>query len=337
MKEKTRDIAVGITVILALAILGGLILVFTGLPWYFQRGYLVKIAATSTHDVHPGDAVHLAGMRVGRITDVGFTDPSRPYGGVTITARINEEISLPGNVVAEFYTKGLVGSAWTELKPSGKDLVDPETGRVIEVFPTDGSVTMPSKHIGESMIPPELTDAMGSLTDLAANINELISPQPPTTTRPDDEEPGRGPASVQGTIAKLNRTLDAMSAVLGDAANQENLKVSLANLAKATGAATETMNELKRFASQAAATAEDFSGLADKVIRGAEEVSGLMATVNRVATKMEAGEGTAGKLLGDPELYNSFLEATEQMGLLMAELRQLVEVWRAKGVEIKLK
>jgi len=338
MKERTRDIAVGLTVLVALAILGGLIMLFTGLPWYFQSGYLVKIASDGTHDVHPGDAVHLAGMRIGRITDVSFTDPAQPYRGVTITARIDKEIALPGNVVAEFYTKGLVGAAWTELTPTGPDLIDPDTGKVLEVFPTDGSVMMPSRHIGESMLPRELIDAMGSLTDLAENINKLISPQPAPQTQPGTagaQAPEQ--ASLQATVVKLNRALDAMSAVLGDAENQANLRISLANLAKATAAATETMNELKEFASRAAATAEDFSGLADKLIHSAEEVSRLMATVNRVATKIESGEGTAGKLLSDPELYNSFLAATEQMGLLMTELRQLVETWQSQGVEIKVK
>jgi len=352
MTEKARNMAVGLTVIVALMLFGGMILLFTGLPWFLQGGYEVKIAAPSTHDAHTGDGIHLSGMRIGRVTDIVFTDPSRPYDGVTITARIDSEIELPGNVQAFFFTRGLVGSAYIELKAEGPPRLDPATGQPLESFPTDGSLTMSSVHVGSGMVPAELTDAMKSLTNLADNINQLIAPslpgRPEAAGEPQPASAPRQPPGLKGTIEKLNLALDAMTAVLGDAENQRNLKTSLANLAAATAAARETMVELKNFAVQARGTAEDFSKLAarsqqrvddltGKIIDTAEKVSQLMATANRVATRIEAGEGTAGMLLSDPQLYQSFLEATRQMNNLLSEFRQLVEAWKRGGVEIKLK
>ena len=340
MKESTRNIAVGLTVLVALVLLAGLILLFTGLPWFLQGGYAITIAADTTYDAHPGDGVHLLGMQIGRVTDVRFTDPAHPYKGITISARIDEGVKLPGNVTAEFFTKGLVGAAYIELKATGPVRIDPSTGRALEFFPTDGSMVMTSRQIGTGVLPQELLDAMKSLTDLAQNINKLLASPPAQaggelTTGP--SAASTQPVGLQGTVEKLNRTLDAISAVLGDAENQANLKVSLANLARATEAATETMNELKKFASQAGATAEDFSKLAAKAVQSAEEVSRLMEAANRIATKMEQGEGTAGMLLSDPQLYNSFLQATRQMNDFLAELQTLVELWKKEGVKINVK
>jgi len=356
MKERTRNISVGLTVIVALMILGSLILIFTGLPWFLQRGYEIKIAADKTYDAHPGDGIHLVGMQIGKVIDIGFTDPEHPYRGVIVTAKIDEDIRLPGNVRAEFYTRGLVGAAYIELKPHGGARTDPATGATLEVFPTDGSIVMDSKHFGESMIPRELVDAVKGLTDLAENINNLISPVPsgapeaapaqPTPTRPETRPVE--PAGLRETIAKLNRVLDAMWVVLGDEENQRNMKTSLANLTKATAAATDTMDQLKSFAEQARSTAKDFSQLAEtsqvrvdelarKVTESADRVSQLMATANRLAMRIEGGEGTAGRLLNDPELYKNLLDATEEMGKLMGEFRLLVEAWRERGVDIRVK
>jgi len=358
MKEYVRNLAVGMTVIVALALLGGMILLFTGLPEFFQRGYEVYISADSTYDAHEGDPVHLSGMVVGRITDISFADPTEPYQGVTFTAKIEHDVDLPGNVRAYFFTKGFVGAAYLELKATGPQRIDPATGRELKHFPRDGSIIMDSVHVGSSMVPPELTDALKGLSRLADNLNALIAPEPR-----DEAATGRapGPATrtaaqvgLRGTLAKLDRTLDALSSVMGDLENQRNIKTSLANLAVATSAATDAMNSLSEFADEARATAvqarttvksftqlaetsrKRIDDLAEKIIADAEAISKVMATINRAATKIDSGDGTAGKLINDPRLYNSLLDATRQMEQLLAEFRELVEAWKTGGIKVKL-
>ena len=341
MKENTRNMAVGITVLVALGLLAGMVLLFTGVPWFLQGGYVVMIASDKTHDIHPGDAIHLAGMKIGKVTDIAFTDPDRPHMGITITARIDSETRLPGNARAEFYTKGLSGSAYIELKPFGPDKLNQTTGEPMQFFPTDGSAVMDSKHFGESLVPEEMLEAMRGLTDLARKIDRLMGAEPALSeAQPAGTVPASSAATVgglQSTVAKLNLALDAIVTVVGDAENQANLKSSLANVAQATEAATDAASELKKFASQAGATARDYSDLAGKVTTSAEQVSQLMATINRLATKVEEGEGTAGRLLSDPQLYDNLLEATSQMGKMLEEFRQLIELWKEHGVEIKVK
>lgn len=356
MREYVRNLAVGTTVIAALGLLGGMILLFTGLPEMFHRGYEIHISSYTTHDTHEGDTVHLSGMRIGRLTDIRFADPDRPAEGVTLVARIDPDVRLPGNCKAYFFAKGVVGGAYIGLKADGPPRYD-EEGNLLEFFPTDGSVIMEGEFVGSGLIPPELTDAMKSLSDLAKNLDTLIAPEPapPATGEVVAGTQPTTPGGIRGTLGKLNRALDALSTVLGDVENQRNIKTSLANLAQATAAATEAMVALKAFAdaarqtaTAATTTAEDFSKLADrsqqriddiadKLIVAAENVSELMATINRSAGKIESGEGTAGKLLNDPELYNSLLSATKQLNQLMGELRQIVEIWKEGGIEIKLK
>ena len=339
MKERTRNISVGLTVLVALCCLGGMILLFAGLPWLAQPGYVVYIRANTTYDTHVNDAIHMSGMRIGRVSNIEFADPDNPGEGVVFTVRIHKNYNLPGNTRAYFYTRGLVGAAYVELKSVGDRLIHLETGQPIEFYPRDASVVMPSVHVGGGAIPKELADAIKGLSKLADNISELIAP-----SAPEDGEPATAPAGLKGTLWKLDKALEGLAIVLGDQENQANLKTSLANMSEATAAATKAMKSLADFAEKAGKTAAiaeetagDFSQLARKLMKDAENVSKLMSTINRMATKVEAGEGTAGKLLSDPELYNSMLDATDQLAALLVELRQLIEKWRAEGVDLKLK
>ena len=132
MNENVRNITVGITVLIALALLAGMIVLFTGLPEIFQGGYLIQIHFENTGGAHTGDLVYLLGIDVGRITEIAYVDSNDPNRGVKFVARIKRGVKLPGNVQAYIFTKSLVGGgAYVELKTDGKPRIDPRTGQVM--------------------------------------------------------------------------------------------------------------------------------------------------------------------------------------------------------------
>jgi phospholipid/cholesterol/gamma-HCH transport system substrate-binding protein len=310
MKEQARNLAVGITVIVALCMLGGMILIFAGLPEILQRGYQINVHADATYDLHEGDAVHLAGMAVGRVTRIDFADPQDPARGILITLRINHGVHVPSNAKAMIYTKGFMGGAFLELKGEGPMMTDPATGKEIPFLPIEPAPTIAAVQKGNELIPPELTKLAGTLGDVLA---------PPPSTATPTTWPSTQTAATSGfyaTMERINRTLDATYMVLGDPANQANLKKSLANLSKLTDNANQ---------------------LAQKLMDTSEKMSSLLTTLNNVARKLEAGEGTAGKFLNDPKLYNSLVNATSEVTALTVEMRVLVEDWKKSGVPIKLK
>jgi phospholipid/cholesterol/gamma-HCH transport system substrate-binding protein len=371
MKEHTRNLAVGLTVIGALIMLGVMILLFAGLPEVFQRGRVIRMNFPATADAHTGDWVHLAGMRVGKVTDITFADED-PRKGVQFVARIDEGVKVPADVRPWIYTRGFVGGAYLELVPGGPDRFDPRTGRKLEFLPEDWDEPLEGKLKGTGLIPNEMLVAVRGLGKLVENLNDLISP-PATApaTAAAGSQPSSRPAggALRGALAKLSRALDALETILGDAENQANIKKSMANLALATTKASEAMDALKGFAAEASKTAvevrktiadaretmteasktarkfSDLAGNADarvqelsaKLIDDAEKLSAVLATINRVATKLESGEGTAGQFVNDPKLYNSLLEASEQLAGMMKELRKLVEHVKKHGLPLKVK
>ena len=366
MKDYTRNLAIGLTVVVALAMLGGMIVIFTVTPGSFGGGYPIAMQAETTHDVHVGDPIHMAGMRIGQITDVRFADPSNPGKGVWITGRIDGQIRLPGNTAVHVFTKGFSGQSYVSLVTDGPDRTDPATGKTIEFWPTDASIPLPVIHKGAAMIPEEAREALASLSEsfaafdeiraLAHSLNEAIAPPTTAPTSQGATRPGAvAPAGLKGAIENLNRTLTGLSAIVGDPRNQSNIKVSLSNLAKATAQATDAMDALKDFAVEARGAAAQvtqtvksvtdtaniagkrFDAAAGKLINSADRLSALLTTLNKAAGKIESGEGSAGKFINDPKLYNNLIEVSDQMTQLLKEFRQLVKKWKASGLEIKLK
>ncbi len=350
MKEHVRNVVIGLTVIGALVLMGAMIVIFAGLPQMFQRGYRVRILLDSTHDAHEGDPVHLRGMRVGRVTRVEFTEGD-PRKGVTITARINPEVNLPGNTQGYVYTKGFAGGAYIELKPEGDPRIDEKTGAPIEYLPRDGSVVLEGSHFGTELLPRDLKEdlqaalrdfaemkevsqsALREFASLAKNLNELLggTEHPPSPrTRPAAAQPTR----IRATLSRLDEALEAIASVLGDAENQVNIKTSLKNLTDATGKTARAMDSFNRLTTDTNKTIKE---VARNLITTTERISAAMATINETAEKLESGQGTAGKLLNDPKLYNNLVDMTQQMERLLKELRQAVKTWKAHGVPIKLK
>ncbi|MCD6365594.1 MAG: MCE family protein [Planctomycetes bacterium] len=345
MNERTRNIAVGLMVLVALVLLAALIVIFTGLPEILHRGYRIAILFDETQEVEKGDSVRLAGVRVGSIHSIEFTGGDARKG-VTITAMIHRGVRLPGNVQAYIHSRGLVGSGYIELKADGPPRINPDTGQPVPFLPTGGVFQISgSKKLQGEMIPKEISDAVLDMRDgfkdlsiLAANLNRLVAP-------PSDD---KHLSSLGQTLAKLTRTLDDLHAVIGDRENQANVRSALAGFAESASSASDAMTEMKGFASEAkeavrrmsetsADIAEDFDALAKTLIDNAEKVSALTGAMSRAATKIESGKGTAGRLLNDDKLYTNLVEAADQLQKLITEMRLLAKTWQADGVRIKVK
>ena len=342
MSERRRNIAVGITVIVALALLGSLILIFAGLPSMFTGGYEVRILLDASYDLASGDPVYMSGIRVGTITEVGFADPAQPGGGVMVIAKIDDEIRLPGNLKPVVYTRGFTGKGYLQLNTEGPYPVDAE-GRLVQFIAKGSKTPIQGEGRGSGLIPDDFRQAIKNVADLAQNLNRLVSP--PTTA----SAPGTGPAtasapaevSLTGTITRLNRALDSITEVTGDPQNQENIRTMLANLSTASAQAAEAMTSLKAFAEQARTTTASTSGHIDQLmgqlITDAQGLSTMLATINKAAIKLDQGQGTAGKLLNDPQLYNNLTEATGQLNRLVAQMQLLIESWQKEGIELKMR
>ena len=348
MTEHAKNMMVGLTMIGAMLLLGWMIILFTGLPNLLKSGYEVHVRMGARSELNVGDKIHLEGMKVASVSGIAFSDPKDPYKGITVTALVDPEITLPSNTVL-WVTKRTLGRPWLEFFSEG----DLPHGKPKTLSKSEPDTI--SGHVKEaSLLPDELAPALKGLAELSANLNKLLSPQDepgattgPATTAPKSGGVGSKKKGLAGTLENLNTTLAGLAEVFGDVENKNNLKATLVNLAAASEKADKAMDAMKEFADETrksfveAAGSADAVGkrvdkLAQKLIEDAEKISTVLSTINRIALKVEKGEGTAGKMLNDAKLYNNLQEAARQTQILLKEFSELVKTWKESGVKIKM-
>lgn len=365
MKERTRNLIVGLTVLIGLVLLGSMIVIFRELPAFLRLGYYdVTVRFDHAGGVTPGADVLMAGKRVGRVTGVDFASQSDPRQGILFTIIIDLDVNVPGDVNV-YIDRPFVGGTSIDLRsdglPPGAGRTDPATGEKLAWIPKDRVVTIEGGKRPEGgpaqLIPPDLIadarGAMSSINRLAETLHEFFAPPPAARTRP-AQPPATGPAqpvqprNIHQTLAKLDKVLDDIDTVLGDEENQANLKAAFAKFRTAAVTTEEAMQQLKTLAADASKAIGDlstsasqtsgrFRDVAASLIAQADRLGNVLTTIQRAATKVDSGEGTAGKLLNDPALYNSLVDAAAGMKGALAELRKLIRDWHENGAKIRLK
>lgn len=333
MNDTRRNLAVGLTVLGALLTLAVLIVLFAGLPQWFRTGNTLVVHLEENPDLIAGDPIYLRGKRIGVIKAVDFTEED-PRKGIAVTATIDSDVRLPTNIQARISAKGFVGKGSLSLMPQGPLKSDPR-GNPIPFYPPGETIVLTGQpEPGGSMFPKELTDALMNFGTLAENLNDLIAPTAETQPASQPSEP---PPGLKGTVVRLNRTLDALHAVVGSAENQQNLRQTLAHLAEASEKATAAMDALKNLADSGQKTLGQADELTRKLIGDADQIAQLLTELQKTLQNVNRGEGTMGKLLNDPKLYNNLLQLTERMDLLIRDFRELTATWKKQGVNIRLK
>ena len=168
MKEYTRNIIVGLTVLVALVLLGVLILVFAGLPGMFQSGQDFVVYMPSAEGIREGDVIHFADIRIGRVSSVRLTDKSHLESGVTIAFRVDGEIVVPDNVGMVIH-RGVMGPPWIALAPMNEDelaSIGPATER------TNGARVIPGLRRASGPL-SQFEPALASIDEISENVRVL--------------------------------------------------------------------------------------------------------------------------------------------------------------------
>jgi ABC-type transporter Mla subunit MlaD len=136
------------------------------------------------------------------------------------------------------------------------------------------------------------------------------------------------PAESQKKLEDLANNLDILithaNTILGDPQNKENIKMSLANLSDVSGRVKGTLEEFEQFLAA-------WVGVSEELSRTTKELKVILEKVN-------TGHGTAAKFINDGQLYDELLENTQQMQVLLQDLRTFIEKSNKQGfVPIKLK
>ena len=326
MNDRMMQFRVGVVVLATAIIAGILIVLFGDLPSLVQATYPLKMSFADARGVSNGTPVRKNGILVGRVADVELDEK----GGVSVVADIDSYVPIYKDEQPRIATT-LLGDAEIQLVPGR---IVPPRQRVAPEEVLVGAVSRDPFEVFATLEPKlgsaleSLTEASESVTKLSANLDRLLLGEDDTFSK-----------MVQKTEKALDAfslAMDNINDVMGDANARAKLKETLNGL-------PEVMNDLRTTVQGIGTTVDT----ADRNLRNLEGLTrplgergeGMVAQVDKTIGRLDEvlqqaafftralneSEGTLGKLVRDPKVYDDLAQAAANVNNLTKELRPIVD------------
>ena len=305
--QRRRNMFVGVFVVLGICAFVWLIFKFGDLPQIFAKmnSFEVFIQFPTAPGVQRATPVRFCGYQIGRVTNVKppkimkDLNTGQFYHQTLVVLSIDKKYSdIPADVEAKLMTRGL-GSSSIELKLTHYDVNEPTGPFLIEENLLQGSTGITSEFFPEES-QKKLDGLVKDIRTLIANANDII----------------------------------------GSPNNKENLQKILANLTEATEQAKKTMQEFREFAVAGTTTLKNADAKTEELVVAmvdtSQEIGKVATRLWLILEKINNGQGSAAKLINDGRFYEDLLENSQQLKLLLQEVRDFIAESREKGIKVKL-
>jgi len=326
-----RDFFTGLTALVGLVGLFIMLILFGEFSDFGQKHYVFTVNLSTAAGLSATSPVTLNGVRVGQIESTAIR--MSPDVGATLRVRVREGTKIPRKATVAI-ERSLVGDA-------SLDFVVP-VNLVPDGFIVEGEVVdagEPSSLINRltSMVekPLErLTATADNIDKLAATyttfgerLNEMIEPR--TVAEVDG---GKEP-NLRTTIARADQALAGASKWLGDDALLAQSRTLIERANQVLTDVSALAGNLEQKTTKAGAQIDAVAAQALVTLRNTETAAGELAQALETVNK---GGGTLGKLVNNPDLYNSLNDAAKRLDRALSEFQLLVEKYKTEGLPLKL-
>jgi phospholipid/cholesterol/gamma-HCH transport system substrate-binding protein len=279
--QSRREFQVGLFVIL------GVFSVLTALflltdPSTFRGRYLATTVVEDAGGIRKGDPIQMKGVNIGRVHSFTMIQE-----GVLISLEMEGGWEVPSDSRTHLVSSGILG------------------GRTVVVLP--GSSTVPLRA-GENMIGETLPGLLDFPPDLGKNAEDVLERIQSLLTASTVDE-------IQGSARELRSLLEHLSA-LAEAQGEEVARL------------TESLNRSAAGLEEASASGGDFASAvsrADSALATVQETSQSLlrasSSLETILSRMEAGEGTLGRLSTDSTLFETLVAAAESLRALTEDVK----------------
>ena len=239
----------------------------------------------------PGAKVTINGLTVGKISEIDFLPNSTK---ILITMKIRDELVFSSRSTALLYETGLIGGMAVSIKP---------------VFDNEKKII--SGDTLASEVKPGLTELINrQIEPLQAKISSMLS-------------------SADSLFIGVSNVLDNNT--------QLNLKSTLQNLSNTTQNLNEASSSLIKILdnnqnyinttfNNFSDTSANLKSITDSISEAnisltMRELNETVRGLNLIVSSIEKGKGTLGKIVNDESLYESLMDASDELESLLSDLK----------------
>jgi len=350
MDDRWVQFRVGLFVVLAMIVLG-LLIFLNSEGWTSQYSLLVK--ARTAPGVTQNTPIRRNGILIGRVGSVRSEDDH-----VEIIMRINDSAGVYQKEICSIGTDSFLGDAAIEIVPVGKDergekLKDGEAMQLVsvrrnpmeivdvainlenDIADTLLAIRMAGFSIQEAGIGvKDITERVqGALGENNGEFRQLLTNFKETSEK------------AKLALDNFNRIFEGIYEVVGDEDFKTRLRESVQKLPEifdelriTVSDTRETINSFREISGSAKTNLNNFEAfteslrdngpeILEQVNTSLKKVDEVIAEVKKFSgslAKFQTGEGTVGKLLNDPELYENVNKAAANIRDMTIQLQPLV-------------
>ncbi len=252
----------------------------------FGRTHTYYVYYDNASGLQNASAVVIRGVKVGQVSNVAIAEdePSK----VAVTLAVSKDYAIPVDSKAKVFSAGLMGGQAIELViGSSAEMLEP--GAKIAPLVEPGMIDMLTSEFGD--IKEKLVSVMDNINVTLNSLNGLVDSN--------NANISAAIANLNGVLADIEQSdivanLDSFTGTLKN--NGEKIDSIVANV----GNLTASLDEQQTGA---------------KLAQSVEQLNALLAKFNE-------SDGTVGSLLNDKALYANLAEASNNLSLLLEDLKE---------------
>lgn len=351
LRSGVRDLLIGLCGLGGIVGLATLLLYYGELASVTAPRWTLRLALDSAGGLRSGSPVTLNGVPVGEVKLVSIeTPPRHPGHPVLVEAAIERSIRVPAAVETKVETSLLGGSARLSLIAALPILAD------AAYLPQEDPPLLFGRVRGLDEVVMEALDArLATLTEsleefrvLARTYTELGRHLADLTSSLDPDDPD-AESNLRTSILRANalmlelrQTAALASSWLGDEQLLADVRSTVWRSSVLVEHAVEAIDDLvavagsiQQDASRVADSVEEqVQALGRAVVPVTDEASRLLERLGDLARLAAEGDGTVGRLLRNPDLHESLVDAAQRLQVTLRQLELLLQKVREEGLAV---
>ena len=326
MTDRVMQFRVGVMVLATAIIAGILVVLFGDLPSLVQASYPLRMSFADARGVAGGTPVRKNGILVGRVKSVTLDE----RGGVNVVADIDAYVPIYRDEVPRI-SSTILGDAEIQLVPGH---IVPPRQRIDPQEVLRGGVSRDPLEAFTNLEPKLATalEALGQASDAVEKLSNNID----RMFMGGNDRFEKLVRKTESALDSFNTAMKNIDDVMGDPAAREDIKDTITALPEIVADLRKTVQGIGATVDTADRNLRNLEGLTKPLgDRGTAMVAQIDRTIGRLDETLQQAalftkalnesDGTLGKLVRDPQVYQDLAQAAAMVNKLTRELRPIVD------------
>ncbi|WP_290963756.1 MlaD family protein [Gracilimonas sp.] len=274
----SNELKIGITVVVAIIVAFIGYRVMKDIP-LFRTSTTIYTKFDQVYGLIPGNVVNVKGFKIGSVKQMELLISD----STLVTMNIEEGYQIPKGSIAVLKSSGVLGGKFIEIKKSDSTEMVPHQGSIEGVFEQGMMDTFAEEG---AKLSNDISASIRGVEKLVTSLNETL----------DDENK----ENITGIIRNLQSSTGSLNQLIQSKQSDLDAMITSAKqtMQNMDDLSSENKDKLNSLITNLEATSVELETLSS----GLNETN---LTLNEVLTKINNGEGTLGKMVNDPSLYNN--------------------------------